>query len=97
MKTTEVHNPAICANCNATLLQRTDSGLIPLQAAFDLRTRVPVWPERNLGVQVPFTLCMGCSDKLGDLFRRDDLSEATEFSRKCMLNSRSILAAWAWE
>jgi hypothetical protein len=84
METTEsIQNPAICPGCDATLNVPADPRWV---------TRLRVWPEANLGLQVPFLLCQGCDQKLVDLLRQDDLSEATAFAVKCHCNERSCLA-----
>jgi hypothetical protein len=85
MKTTEFQfqNPAICAGCDVTLNVPADPRWV---------TRLRVFPEANVGLQVPFLLCQGCDDKFVALLRQEDLSEATEFALKCHGNDRSCLA-----
>jgi hypothetical protein len=83
MTTTESKNPAICAGCDITLTIAAD----PKWAM-----RLRVWPEANFTVQVPYTLCQVCQDKLVELLRKDDRTEARAFMVKCYGNVRSLYA-----
>lgn len=83
METTKSQNPAICAYCDATLDVPADPKLVSI---------LPVWPERNLGYTVPWSLCPTHRIKLAELLRRVDLSEATAFAVKCHGNVRSLYA-----